>query len=150
MSRWLAFGGGLALAISISGPAAAQARQKSSGQTKKPAVVTTRTGLKYQDLVVGKGKSPKPGQRVTVHYTGWLTDGRKFDSSRDRAQPFPFTIGRREVIPGWDEGVMGMKEGGKRRLTIPPYLAYGKGGTPDGTIPPNATLVFEIELLRVQ
>lgn len=105
------------------------------------------TSLKIDDLVVGKGAASKSGDRVTVHYTGWLTDGTKFDSSKDRGQPFPFTLGAGEVIPGWDQGVAGMKVGGKRKLTIPPDLGYGASGT--GPIPPNATLIFEVELLKI-
>ena len=114
-----------------------------------PKTIKTASGLRYQDLVVGKGASPKAGNRVRVHYTGWLTDGTKFDSSLDRGVPFDFTLGRGEVIPGWDEGVATMKVGGKRKLTIPPQLAYGSGGA-GGVIPPNATLIFEVELLAVQ
>ncbi len=111
--------------------------------------MTTESGLKYEDLVVGTGESPKPGQQVTVHYTGTLEDGTKFDSSLDRNQPFTFQIGVGRVIRGWDEGVMSMKVGGKRKLVIPPQLGYGARGA-GGVIPPNATLVFEVELLGVQ
>jgi len=98
---------------------------------------------------MGNGNSAAAGQRVSVHYTGWLTDGKKFDSSKDRGQPFVFALGRGEVIRGWDEGVSGMKVGGKRKLTIPPELGYGARGA-GGVIPPNATLVFEVELLAVR
>lgn len=105
--------------------------------------------LKMEDIVVGKGPSPKDGQKVVVHYTGTLTDGTKFDSSKDRGQPFEFTLGAGEVIRGWDEGVKTMKVGGKRKLTIPPSKAYGPAGRPP-VIPPNATLVFEVELLDVK
>lgn len=110
--------------------------------------VTTQSGLRYEDLVVGTGASPQPGQEVTVHYTGVLEDGTKFDSSLDRGEPFKFTIGVGRVIKGWDEGVMTMKVGGKRKLVIPPQLGYGARGA-GGVIPPNATLVFEVELLSV-
>ncbi len=112
--------------------------------------VTTPSGLKYQDEVVGTGPAPKAGQQVTVQYTGWLDEagkkGKKFDSSRDRNQPFSFTIGAGQVIQGWDEGVMSMKTGGKRTLIIPPQLGYGPRGA-GGVIPPNATLIFDVELL---
>ncbi len=111
--------------------------------------VTTPSGLKYQDTVVGNGPAPRQGQKVSVHYTGWLTNGTKFDSSRDRGEPFQFTLGRGEVIKGWDEGVASMKVGGRRKLTIPPDLAYGSRGA-GGAVPPNATLVFDVELLGVQ
>ena len=111
---------------------------------------TTRSGIKIQDLKVGDGAIAESGKTVSVHYTGWLTDGTKFDSSLDRGQPFPFVLGTGAVIPGWDEGVQGMRVGGKRKLTIPPDLAYGASGTPGGPIPPNATLVFECELMGVQ
>jgi FKBP-type peptidyl-prolyl cis-trans isomerase len=109
----------------------------------------TTSGLKIEKLVEGTGPRPKAGDQVTVHYTGWLTDGTKFDSSLDRRQPFVFTIGRGQVIRGWDEGVATMKVGDKVRLTIPPELGYGARGA-GGVIPPNATLVFEVELLGVQ
>jgi peptidylprolyl isomerase len=110
---------------------------------------TTESGLKYYDLEVGEGPSPEAGQLVSVHYTGWLEDGSKFDSSLDRGQPFAFPLGMGQVIPGWDEGVATMKVGGQRQLVIPPELAYGEQGA-GGVIPPNATLIFEVELLDVQ
>jgi FKBP-type peptidyl-prolyl cis-trans isomerase FkpA len=109
----------------------------------------TDSGLKYEDLAEGEGPVAAAGQKVSVHYTGWLTDGRKFDSSLDRNEPFSFPLGRGMVIRGWDEGVAGMKVGGRRRLTIPPQLGYGPRGA-GGVIPPNATLVFEVELLEIQ
>ena len=105
--------------------------------------------LRYIDQVVGTGDSPKSGQHVTVHYTGWLTDGKKFDSSVDRGQPYQFVIGKGTVIKGWDVGVMTMKIGGKRRLIIPADLAYGPAGRPP-TIPQNATLIFDVELISIQ
>jgi FKBP-type peptidyl-prolyl cis-trans isomerase len=104
--------------------------------------------LIIEDLVAGSGDTAQPGQHVTVHYTGWLTNGQKFDSSVDRHDPFEFRLGVGQVIPGWDQGVAGMQVGGKRKLTIPPQLAYGTRGA-GGVIPPNATLVFEVELLAV-
>ena len=109
--------------------------------------VTTPSGLRYIDEVVGTGQSPKPGQNVTVQYTGTLQDGTKFDSSLDSGQPYKFQIGAGRVIEGWDEGIMTMKVGGKRRLIVPPNLAYGAVGRPK--IPPNSTLFFEVELLGI-
>jgi len=114
-----------------------------SGET-----ITTASGLQYEDLVVGNGPAAQAGQTVSVHYTGWLTDGTKFDSSVDRGVPFEFTLGLGEVIQGWDEGVAGMQVGGKRKLTIPPELGYGS--IDRGTIPPNSTLIFEVELLEIK
>jgi FKBP-type peptidyl-prolyl cis-trans isomerase FkpA len=108
--------------------------------------ITTASGLMIEDSIEGDGAQACVGQTVTVHYTGWLTDGRKFDSSKDRNAPFEFSLGGRQVIAGWDEGVVGMKIGGTRTLTIPPELGYGARGA-GGVIPPNATLVFEVELL---
>ncbi|WP_367618960.1 FKBP-type peptidyl-prolyl cis-trans isomerase [Pelotalea chapellei] len=116
---------------------------------KAGKTVTTASGLKYVDVVVGKGASPVAGKQVTVHYTGTLENGKKFDSSVDRKEPFKFTIGVGQVIPGWDEGVMTMKVGGKRKLIIPSKLGYGPSGA-GGVIPPNATLLFDVELLDVQ
>jgi FKBP-type peptidyl-prolyl cis-trans isomerase len=105
--------------------------------------------LQWEDLVVGEGASPSEGQTVVVHYTGWLTDGSKFDSSLDRGRPFQFPLGQGRVIQGWDVGVATMKVGGKRKLTIPPAMGYGARGFPP-VIPPNSTLVFEVELLDIQ
>ncbi|MCK5092945.1 MAG: FKBP-type peptidyl-prolyl cis-trans isomerase [Gammaproteobacteria bacterium] len=111
--------------------------------------ITTESGLKYIDLETGDGaEATGPGQTVIVHYTGWLEDGTKFDSSMDRDDPFSFPLGVGFVIKGWDEGVVGMKVGGKRKLTIPPEIGYGATGA-GGAIPPNATLVFEVELLEI-
>lgn len=110
--------------------------------------VTTSSGLIIEDVVVGDGETAKVGQQVSVHYTGWLTNGNKFDSSLDRDEPFEFPLGKRWVIAGWDEGVQGMQVGGTRKLTIPPHLGYGAQGA-GGVIPPNATLVFEVQLLAV-
>jgi FKBP-type peptidyl-prolyl cis-trans isomerase FkpA len=111
--------------------------------------VTQPGGLVIEDTKVGTGPEAKAGQTVSVHYTGWLTDGKKFDSSKDRNEPFEFHLGGGEVIPGWDQGVVGMKVGGIRKLTIPSALGYGAQGA-GGVIPPNATLIFEVELLGVK
>ncbi|NSL55456.1 FKBP-type peptidyl-prolyl cis-trans isomerase [Uliginosibacterium sp. IMCC34675] len=111
--------------------------------------ITTASGLIYEDLIAGSGEAAQAGRSVRVHYTGWLITGEKFDSSVDRNEPFGFPLGAGHVIPGWDEGVQGMLPGGKRKLTIPPHLAYGEDGA-GGVIPPNATLVFEVELLEVE
>jgi FKBP-type peptidyl-prolyl cis-trans isomerase len=125
----------------------------SSSSTKsenknEPTMIKTPSGLQYLDLVVGTGTEATAGKEVTVHYVGTLTDGKKFDSSRDRNEPFVFTLGAGRVIKGWDEGVAGMKVGGKRKLVIPPDLGYGSRGA--GSIPPNSTLIFEVELLGVK
>jgi len=113
------------------------------------AEITTVSGLIYEDTVIGDGTEARSGDHVVVHYTGWLTNGSKFDSSKDRNEPFEFPLAARHVIAGWDEGVQGMKIGGVRKLTIPPQLGYGARGA-GGVIPPNATLVFEVELLGIR
>lgn len=124
--------------------------QSSNDQPVSGANPTTLSnGLVIEDLQAGEGAPAQAGDLISVHYTGWLTDGTKFDSSLDRNQPFSFTLGAGDVIPGWDQGVDGMQVGGKRKLTIPPELAYGADGI-GGVIPPNATLVFEVELLEIQ
>ena len=128
----------------------ARAEGDNSSPTKvtgKPT--TTASGLQYWDIVVGTGAPAVAGKNVKVHYTGWLTTGKKFDSSVDRGQPFVFPLGAGQVIKGWDQGVAGMKVGGKRQLRIPPELGYGAGGAGGGLIPPNATLIFDVELLDV-
>jgi FKBP-type peptidyl-prolyl cis-trans isomerase FkpA len=112
-------------------------------------LITTSSGLQYQILKEGSGSVAQSGKKVSVHYTGWLTNGTKFDSSVDRGQPFQFQLGAGQVIKGWDEGVAGMKIGEKRKLTIPSNLGYGERGA-GGAIPPNATLVFDVELLEIQ
>ncbi|MFQ5453530.1 MAG: FKBP-type peptidyl-prolyl cis-trans isomerase [Candidatus Zixiibacteriota bacterium] len=121
-------------------------------KAKAPEVITTKSGLKYVDLVVGTGKEAAPGMTVEVHYTGWLYEngkkGNKFDSSVDRGKPFSFPLGAGRVIKGWDEGVTGMKIGGKRELIIPPELGYGARGA-GNVIPPDATLIFEVEFLGI-
>ena len=111
-------------------------------------IITTDSGLQYVELEEGTGATPKRGQTVVVHYTGTLEDGKKFDSSRDRGTPFSFKIGVGQVIQGWDEGVGSMRVGGRRQLIIPPELGYGSRGA-GGVIPPNATLIFDVELLRI-
>ena len=121
--------------------------QDKDKQEKK--VITTKSGLKYEDLKVGTGDEAKAGDTVEVHYTGWLKDGKKFDSSLDRGKPFSFKLGAGMVIKGWDQGVAGMTVGGKRKLTIPPELGYGARGA-GNVIPPNAELTFEVELLKVK
>ena len=129
--------------------ACTQSQSPAGGGSGGGQEVTTPSGLKYTDTKVGTGAEAKAGQTVSVHYTGTLTDGKKFDSSKDRGQPFSFPLGAGRVIKGWDEGVAGMKVGGVRRLTIPPQLGYGASGAA-GVIPPNATLLFEVELLDVK
>ena len=131
------------------------ASKSAAANTNAPTKVTgdgvkTPSGLIYWDIRVGNGEVAKEGSRVRVHYTGWLTSGKKFDSSVDAGQPFDFRIGNGEVIKGWEEGVAGMRVRGKRQLRIPPSLGYGAEGTPEGPIPPNSTLIFDVQLLGVQ
>jgi len=130
-------------------------KKVATANTNAPTKVTgngvrTPSGLVYWDIRVGTGDVAKEGSHVRVHYTGWLTNGKKFDSSVDAGTPFDFTIGNGEVIKGWEDGVTGMKVGGKRQLRIPPALGYGAEGTPGGPIPPNANLIFDVQLLQVQ
>ena len=136
------------LAVAVLGSRANQAKDVAK-EEPKTKVVETKSGLKYEDIKVGTGKEAKKGDTVSVHYTGWLAkDKKKFDSSHDRNMPFTFELGAGRVIKGWDEGVAGMKVGGKRKLMIPAKLGYGARGAGDD-IPPNADLIFEVELLKV-
>ena len=125
-------------------------KEGSGGPTKvgESDYEKTSSGLQYYDIETGDGASPSKGSRVTVHYTGWLTNGKRFDSSVAKQKPFSFEIGKRRVIKGWEEGVMSMKVGGLRQLRVPPNLGYGSAGSPP-VIPKNATLIFEVELLEV-
>jgi len=139
-----------ALAAVRAGVVAAQPATP-SGPPPLPAVVqwhSLPSGLRYAELVVGSGASPRDGQTAVVHFTGWLDDGVKFDSSIERKKAFGFQLGSGQVVKGWDEGVRGMRVGGKRRLIVPPTLGYGAKGIP-GLVPPNATLIFDVALLRV-
>lgn len=155
----LMFGACLGASVLICSPFAMAA---DSTATDTPAgasvgvngMITTDSGLQYRDIAVGTGAVAEPGNTVKVHYTGWLQNadgsrGRKFDSSLDRGEPLSFPLGEGRVIKGWDEGVRGMKEGGRRRLVIPSALAYGARGA-GGSIPPNSTLIFEVELVKAK
>ena len=131
----------------------AAAREGEGGRAAGPPplsgdTTTTASGLKYIMIEEGTGPSPEPGQVVRVHYTGWLTSGQRFDSSRDRGEPIAFPLGQGSVIPGWDEGIDSLHVGGKARLIIPPELAYGASGRPP--IPPNSTLIFDVELMSIE
>lgn len=128
---------------------AAEAPSASEPKATDAAQAEEVTELKIEDLKKGEGDEALAGDNVVVHYTGWLTDGTRFDSSVDRGEPFSFQLGAGEVIPGWDQGVAGMRVGGKRKLTIPPDMGYGAAGA-GGVIPPNATLIFEVELLEIR
>ncbi len=155
--KLLTAGGSLTvcLVVLISGCSRNEESPASNTPAQAPAAAPSApsaanaTELKIEDVKVGTGAVAETGKNVTVHYTGWLTDGTKFDSSKDRGEPFTFPLGAGRVIKGWDQGVVGMKVGGVRKLTIPPGLGYGASGA-GGVIPPNATLVFEVELLGVQ
>lgn len=139
----------LTAALVTSGALAQDDKSKDKDK-KKGKIVTTKSGLKYEDLKVGTGDEAKSGDTVEVHYTGWLKNGKKFDSSKDRGKPFSFKLGTGQVIKGWDEGVQGMKVGGSRKLIIPPELGYGKRDVGNGLIPPDSELTFEVDLLNIK
>jgi len=137
-------------AYSLKGPALRPAELTPAHQISQPPTAAPEvSGLKIEDLKEGDGLEAKKGNSITVHYVGTLADGQKFDSSYDRNEPFTFTLGQGGLIPGWEQGILGMKVGGRRKLIVPPELAYGANGVP-GRIPPNSTLFFEVELLEVK
>ena len=147
--RWLALCAAAPLCVLL--VACTETNADDKGPEKDVKVITTDSGLKYQDLKAGAGTLAAKGKKVSVHYTGWLAKGgKKFDSSVDRNEAFEFDLGAGRVIKGWDEGVAGMKVGGKRRLLIPSKLGYGKKGAGRGLIPADADLVFDVELLKVE
>jgi FKBP-type peptidyl-prolyl cis-trans isomerase len=155
MTKYVAVVAILLALAAVFAAAQSAAKKPAVPNTSAPTKVTGEgvkmpSGLIYWDIRVGNGATAKEGSHVRVHYTGWLTTGKKFDSSVDGGKPFDFTIGNGEVIKGWEEGVAGMRVGGKRQLRIPPNLGYGAEGTPGGPIPPNATLIFDVQLLGVQ
>ena len=137
----------VAIGLACSG---SDSSSSSNNEVKVDTYTTTPSGLQYKDLIVGSGEEARQGARAVVHYTGWLLDGTKFDSSLDRGKPFEFVLGRGQVIRGWDEGVATMNVGGKRELVIPSDLAYGERGAAGGLIPPGATLKFEVELIELR
>lgn len=140
----------IVLILAIVGVAYTVTHKTTVSSTQNIMTITTKDGLQMTDEVIGTGAEAVSGKQVSVHYTGTLTDGKKFDSSLDRGQPFTFNLGTGQVIKGWDEGVVGMKVGGKRKLVIPANLAYGNREVGNGLIPANSTLLFEVELLDVK
>jgi FKBP-type peptidyl-prolyl cis-trans isomerase FkpA len=146
----LAVAVGLSMIIGVAGLASCSKKEKEKEVATTDPKTASSGGLLIEELKVGSGDVATKGKTVSVHYTGTLTNGTKFDSSRDRGQPLEFPLGTGMVIKGWDQGIEGMRIGGRRKLTIPPALAYGERGTPGGPIPPNATLVFDVELVGVK